>query len=265
MYNLFEAAGKYLNYYFTAASGKGHGIHSPFVFDFIQKVLNDKFSYPAYEEIEALRQELKNNHQEIQITDFGAGAVKGSVRTAKISRIVSRTAKSPKFGKLLYRIVARYKPSKLLELGTSLGISGCYLAKANSDGLLYTIEGAEAIANLAKENFNRLKLKNVHAYCGRFEDVLSGVLNSMETVDLAFIDGNHQKDPTIDYYTKILPFTHAGSVLIFDDIHWSREMEEAWEWLKAREEITLTIDLFRIGLVFFRNEQKEKQHFTIRF
>jgi hypothetical protein len=42
-------------------------------------------------------------------------------------------------------------------------------------------------------------------------------------------------------------------------------MEKAWEEIKQHPHVTLTIDLFFIGLVFVRQAQKEKEHFVIRY
>ncbi len=80
---------------------------------------------------------------------------------------------------------------------------------------------------------------------------------------LLFIDGNHQKEATLAYFEKLLPTVHNDSVMIFDDIHWSKGMEEAWEIIKQHSEVRVTIDTFQWGLVFFRREQ-EKEHFVIR-
>lgn len=265
MYNIVQAGSRYIKYYFTASNGKGHGIHSPFVFDLVTKILNDDTKYPEYERAELQRSKLKKDHREIKITDFGAGAVNGSERFSKISAIVRRTAKSQKYARLLFRLSRYFEPSKMLELGTSLGVSGSYLALGNPAGKLYTVEGAKEIAAVAGNTFHDLHLKNIKQYTGRFENILPGLLEEMENVDFAFIDGNHRKEPTIDYYKKILPYTNESSILIFDDIHWSGGMEYAWEWIKKQPEISLTVDLFYIGLVFFRKENKFKQNFTIRF
>jgi predicted O-methyltransferase YrrM len=127
------------------------------------------------------------------------------------------------------------------------------------------MEGAAAVAAVAKRNFKALGINNIQIVEGNFDNTLPKVLQTAPQVDLAFVDGNHRKQPTIDYFNLLLQKCNEGSILIFDDIHWSAEMEEAWAAIQAHPQVTLTIDLFFIGLVFFRKEQKVKQHFIVRF
>ena len=103
--------------------------------------------------------------------------------------------------------------------------------------------------------------ENIAPLIGDLEQALSGI----DLLDLAFIDGNHRKEPTLRYFDTLLAKINNASILIFDDIHWSAEMEEAWEIIKMHSSVTLSIDLFFIGLIFFRNDFKVKQHFVINF
>ena len=271
MYNKLQLSFKYLHYYLASANGKGHGIHSPFVFEFITKVLNDKTKYPDYKQVETLRQQLLKNETLLAIDDPGAGSSISKTNRPTVASIAKNAAKSKKFGQLLYRIVKYYQPETILELGTSLGITTSYLATANPKASVITIEGAKAVAAVAIENFKTLKLQNVKLVEGNFDDTLLPVIGQenpeqgRRTVNFAFIDGNHRRDPTERYFEQILSKTNYDSILVFDDIHWSREMEQAWETIKSNEAVRCTIDLFFIGIVFFRQEFKEKQHFSIRF
>jgi len=128
-----------------------------------------------------------------------------------------------------------------------------------------TLEGSVAIAEKALENFRDMGLKKIKLVQGNFDDTLSKVLNALESIDMAFVDGNHRKAPTLDYFRQLIPVMSAESVIVFDDIHWSREMEEAWEEIRNHPRVMLSIDLFFIGIVFFNPSFKVKQHFTIRF
>ncbi|MCC7526845.1 MAG: SAM-dependent methyltransferase, partial [Chitinophagaceae bacterium] len=78
-------------------------------------------------------------------------------------------------------------------------------------------------------------------------------------------DGNHRKEPTLAYFNQLMRHAGNNSLFIFDDIHWSAEMEEAWRDIQLHPAVTCSIDLFFIGIVFFTPDIKEKQHFTIRF
>lgn len=266
MYSAFQLGLKYLNYYFTAANSKGHGIHSPFVFDLVVKVLNDKTNYPAYKEVEQQRSLLLGNETIITVEDFGAGSTKGLTKQRTVQQIASTSLKPKKYAQLLYRLVKYFQPEQVLELGTSLGITTAYLAKANPSAGVTSMEGSTAIAEIAKQQFDALQLNNINIVTGNFDETLQPVTDQAEQpFNFVFIDGNHRKEPTLRYFDQLLAKTNANTVFVFDDIHWSKEMEEAWESIKQHSSVRLTIDLFFIGLVFLRKEQKEKEHFVVRF
>ena len=265
MYNNLTLALKYLRYYLSASNGKGHGTHSPFVFDFITTVLNNKQHYYAYDTVEALRQRLELNKNTITVEDMGAGSVTSATKERTIASIAKTAAKPRKFGQLLFRMANRYRPTTILELGTSLGVTTSYLVLGNQEARVITLEGSVAIAEKALENFRDMGLKKIKLVQGNFDDTLSKVLNALESIDMAFVDGNHRKAPTLDYFRQLIPVMSAESVIVFDDIHWSREMEEAWEEIRNHPRVMLSIDLFFIGIVFFNPSFKVKQHFTIRF
>jgi len=265
MYSPWQLAKKYCNYYLTASNGKGHGIHSPFVYDFVRNVLNDKRHFYAYSQVEALRKQLLRDKTIIEVEDFGAGSTVSKTNQRSIASIAQHAAKPKKWAQLLFRIVNYYQPKNILELGTSLGISTSYMAMANPRSHIVTAEGSPAIAERAKKNFKSLDLASIQQITGNFNDTLPAILKSLPELDLAFIDGNHRLEPTLQYFNQLLPSLHNGSVVIFDDIHWSAEMEQAWNTIRDNNAVRLSVDLFFIGLVFFSDQFKVKQHFTIRF
>jgi predicted O-methyltransferase YrrM len=265
MYSRFQLGIKFLRYYLAASNGKGHGIHSPFVFEFITKVLNGKTIYPEYEEVEALPARLLNDHTVLNVKDFGAGSAIDKSNQRSISSIAKNAAKPKKFGQLLFRMVKYYQPATIVELGTSLGITTSYLSLAKPDAKVITMEGSKEIADIAKRNFRNLEISNIDITEGNFDNTLSSVVSGLSSVDFAFIDGNHRQEPTERYFKELLIKANNDSILIFDDVHWSSEMEAAWETIKNNTAVTCSIDLFFIGIVFFRKEFKEKQHFIIRF
>lgn len=265
MYSPFTLGVKYIKYYLAASNGKGHGMHSPFVFSFITKVLNDNRRFYAYNHIENLRELLLNDQRQLTIEDFGAGSRVKKNNVRSVRDIAHSSLKPKKFGQVLFRIVDAYSPENILELGTSLGITTAYLASAKKDTEVVTMEGAKAVAEVARNNFAKLNLENIELIEGNFDETLPATIKKMNSIDMAFIDGNHRYEPTVRYYRELLPAMHEHSVLIFDDIHWSKEMEQAWDEIRKDSAVTLSIDLFFIGLVFFRKEQKTKQHFVIRF
>lgn len=256
---------KFVQYYLTASNGKGHGVHSPFVFDFITNVLNDDRHFYSYDSIEQIRQNVLKDNKVLTITDFGAGSTVSKSNQRKVRDIARSALKPKKFAQLMFRIVNYYGVKTILELGTSLGITTSYLASANLQGTVYTFEGAMEVAAIAKDNFNHLALNNIYVIEGNFDDTLEPAVKRINIIDFAFIDGNHRKEPTIRYFEQLLEKATESSIFIFDDIHWSRGMEEAWDYIRQHLSVKLTIDLFFIGIVFFRKENKVSQHFKIRF
>jgi len=265
LYSRFQLAKKYLHYLLTASSGKGHGIHSPFVFDFIKNVLNDKKQYDCYAATEKKRNALLADATVIDVKDFGAGSSVIKTNKRAVKNIAASSLKSKKFSQLLFRMVNHYQPKTIVELGTSFGITTAYLAGGNSNAAVCTCEGAENIAAIAQQIFTDLQIKNVELIPGDFAQTLKPLLHRVQSVDFAFVDGNHRKTPTLDYFAALLKVSHDETLLVFDDIHWSTDMEAAWAEIKQHPAVTLSIDLFFIGIVCLNGDIKIKQHFTIRF
>ena len=253
---------KYCKYLFTAKSK--HSAHSPFLYEFITKVLHQKSNDNNCKRIEKLRKELCKSEEIIKITDYGAGSHVNNSKNRKIKDVAKNSAKNSKFGKLLYRVVKFYKPKKILELGTSLGISTLYLAKSEKESTIYSFEGCKETIKFAQQSFNILEAKNIEIISGNFKDSLSKKLKEIKNIDLAFIDGNHNKEPTIAYFENCLKYSNNNTIFIFDDIHWSKGMEKAWKYIKLHQRTSLTIDLFYVGIVFI-NPALSKENYTIQF
>ena len=252
---------RYIKYLFKAKNK--HEAQAPFLYELITQVIDKKTDDNSCEKIEALRKELCKQERTIKITDFGAGSSINNSKTRKVKDVAKNSSKNEKFGKLLFRIIQFYKPINILELGTSFGISTSYLAKANEKSQIFTFEGCPETAKVAQENLQKLNIKNTSITLGDFNLTLTKKLKEIETIDLAFIDGNHQEKPTIDYFEKCLKYSNNNTIFIFDDIHWSDGMENAWNYIKTHNSTTLTIDLFFVGIVFVKSELS-KENFTIR-
>jgi predicted O-methyltransferase YrrM len=265
MYSRLRLGIDYLKYLVNAQNGRGHGIHSPFVYDLVRNVLMDKKNYPAYAIPEQYRKKLLKDGRILEVEDLGAGSVLGTIKKRKVSDIARTSVKPKRYSKLLYRLAVHYRYKRILEMGTSLGVTSSYLALVQGVEQVVTMEGAGEVAAIAQSHFEANNMPHIHLVKGGFENQLASALGELERVDLAFIDGNHRLEPTLHYFNQIMPRTHEHSCLVFDDIHWSEGMESAWERIRKDDRVTLTIDLFFIGLVFFRKEFREKQHFVIRF
>ena len=253
---------RYLKYLQLARNK--YDIHSPFLYELVTQVIEDRNSYPDYGLVEGLKRDLLERKDTVEVNDLGAGSMvdKGQIRT--VGSIARHSSKPRKYGRLLYRISRHLKPGTMLELGTSLGISTAYLALGHPGSTIITIEGCKNTAQQARLNLDSLNLKNTGIITGHFDAALPGYLDSISQLDLAFIDGNHREEPTINYFEQCLSKTVNTSCFLFDDIHWSKGMESAWDYIRNHETVTLSIDLFFMGLVFFRKELS-KEHFTIRF
>lgn len=246
---------------FLLKSNNQHGVHSPFVYNLITKCFYDHSNHDTYKDILKYRQELLKNRQKIKVTDLGAGSLITKKRERFISEIAKNAGTTHKRAKLLYRIITYFKPNAILELGTSLGIATQSMSLANPDAKITSIEGCPNISVFTKANFEKHQLKNIDLIKGNLNTVVKDI--SSNSYDLIFFDGNHQKEATLNYFESLLPTAHNDSVLIFDDIYWSKGMTEAWENIKQHPEVTITIDTFYWGIVFFRKEQL-KEHFVIR-
>lgn len=246
---------------FLMRSTNQHGVHSPFVFDLVTKCFYNKNHFQAYSKLFEYRKQLLNNSSKIKITDLGAGSKLLQKKERRIKNIVKHSGTTFKRSKLLYRLIDYLNCGSILELGTSLGIGTHAMSLANPKNSITTIEGCPNIIEFTKRNLKNESIQNVEFKEGDFSNHLEKL--SKNTYDLIFFDGNHQKDATLSYFETFLPSIHNNTVFIFDDIYWSKDMTEAWETIKTHPKVTVTIDSFFWGLVFFRKEQ-QKEHFTIR-
>lgn len=241
-----------------------HGTHSPFVYRLLDNVIYDFKSKKVYDQAENLRKELLSDKRLINVTDLGAGSLLNKNRQKLVGDIAKNALKRPKLAQLLYRLVNDLKPANMIELGTCLGTTSVYLKNAAPDAQFYTLEGCPETAKIATEVFQKTELNNIQQVIGNFDDTLPGIIEKIDKLDFVFVDGNHQKEATLRYFEWCLPKVHEETLLIFDDIYWSEGMKEAWEAIKANPQVMVTLDLFWIGLVFFRKGQV-KEDFKIRF
>ena len=252
----------YLKFLFH--SKNEHGVHSPFVFDLVTKCFYDNTKYPEYETLKSYRKSLLENKNTIDVTDFGAGSRVFKSNTREIAKIAQTAGITPKNAELLFRIVRYFQPKSILEIGTSLGLATSALSLGNSNAKIITLEGCPNTMATAKKMFQVSSFK----FPNNAVDFVNTEFNLFfenlkpQIFDLVYFDGNHSKKATLEYFEALLPTISNDSVWIFDDIHWSADMEDAWEIIKNHPKVSVTIDTFQWGIVFFRTEQ-EKEHFII--
>lgn len=247
-------------------AGNEHSVHSPFVFSLYRDVIREKQDRDcSFDDISELRSEMRASGKEIEVLDLGAGSRINKSNRRRVSQIAKNAEKPEKFGRLFCRLARHLKPRHVVELGTSLGLTTLYFSKAMPGGQIYTFEGCPETSGIAAENFGRASAENIEIITGNIDLTLKPALEERNVpLDMVYFDANHRYEPTVRYFRECLPYAHNNSLFIFDDIYWSSGMTKAWEEIKAHPEVTVTIDLFWIGLVFFRREQV-KEDFILRF
>ncbi|MFK7936810.1 MAG: O-methyltransferase [Saprospiraceae bacterium] len=253
---------RFLRFFWRAQTS--YRLHSPFIFEFAAEILDDRRIYYAFSPLEKLRQGLLKNHNKLTITDHGAGSRVNDSNQRSIRQITSYSVSSPFFCRVLFKVINKYQPLRSLELGTSVGVSSLYQAAGlGTNGKLITLEGCPQIASIAQQNFAHFSAYPIDLRIGTFSETLIPALQDLEGLDYVFIDGNHRLKPTVEYFETCLQYAHENSIFVFDDIHWSKEMEAAWQQVQQHPKVTLTIDLFSCGLVFLRTEHKTKMHYQL--
>lgn len=240
-----------------------HAVHSPFVFSLLTKCFYDKKFKSEYDVLKNYRTELLQNKNSIEVNDFGAGSRVFKSNLRQIAQIAKTAGISPKRAQLLFRIVNYFQPEHILEIGTSLGLATSALSLGNPKASIVTLEGCSETAKQAQLQFQKFNFNNVESIVTEFNSYLKNCQLKTKNCQLIYFDGNHSKKATLDYFELLLPTITNETVWIFDDIHWSAAMEEAWKIIKNHPKVTVSIDTFQWGLVFFRYEQP-KQHFIIR-
>jgi predicted O-methyltransferase YrrM len=248
---------------FLWKSKNEHAVHSPFVFHLVTKCFYDKTPKPEYSILKEYRNSLLENKHTIEVTDFGAGSKVFKSNTRPIYKIAKTAGITQKRAELLFRITNYFQPESILEIGTSVGLATSALALGNPKAKTTTLEGCPNTMAIAKNQFQLFNFNTVNPIVTEFSNYLKNYQLSIVNYQLIYLDGNHQNQATLDYFELLLPTITNETVWIFDDIHWSPEMEEAWEIIKTHPKVTVTIDTFQWGLVFFRREQP-KEHFIIR-
>lgn len=253
----------YLNYILIAKTR--YKVHSPFVYDLIEKVFRDKTHYEDYTKLNRLHRRYAHRKDRIEIMDFGSSAGNNEfvVNISTVGKVVRKRTHTKKQLELLYRISRYFHPETLLEFGTAAGISTLYLGKGSPKSKITTMEGCMGMASVARKNFIKREL-NAEIEVGEFGAIIDHVLENIETLNMVFFDGNHRKLPTLEYFEKCAEKADTNSVFLFDDIHWSRGMQSAWNTIKKDKRVSVTIDLYWLGMVFFRDGIK-KQDFVIRY
>ena len=243
---------KHLTYHLISRHRRGHGIHSPFVFDLVSRVFRNKIDPDVVLMIENIRKKHLSDRTIVKVLDLGSGSSVLQSDLRKISDIAKYSSVSPRYGKLLANLASEFGKQGIIEFGTSLGISTMYLAAGCRESIIYTMEGCPEISSIAEGNFSSTGFDNIKLMTGSFDELLPEIKSKAAGPGIVFIDGNHRKEPVLKYFSEMAEISEKDTVIILDDIHLSDEMEEAWKEIKRNENVSFTIDLYRMGMVFFR-------------
>ena len=249
---------QFLPFYFTAVTK--YQLHSPFVFELANAVLEDERWYYAFRDVEVIRAKMRSSQAILQVRDFGTG----NDRQIPLNHVLRRAASSAGQGKQLFRLANWANPDTMLELGTSLGIGAMYLMSGARTARFVSLEGCPQTAEIARTNIDLMGFgSQVEVMVGPFEKTLQPALEKLQTVDFVYLDGHHLQAPTLAYFEKCLQFSTERTVFVFDDMHWSAEMVAAWAQIQQHQQVTLTVDFFDLSLVFINPNFKQKQHLKI--
>lgn len=246
----------YIKYLFNSKSK--YRIHSPFVFEFINNVLSKKNKNLS--KVQKLIDYYKKNPIKINNEDLGVGSKysPNNIEKKSTKEWLKNSSSPIKYGKILNNVANFYNCKKILELGTNLGVGTAYLSSAKNE--IISIEGNKSLAKFTEESLIKNDFKNIAIEVGNFDELLENILDKNKHFDLYFIDGNHSKSATLKYFYQILPYIQTNDIVIFDDINWTKEMNEAWQEIHKNEKVRLSIDLYKLGIIFFREEQLAKEH-----
>lgn len=247
---------------FLLRSTNQHGVHSPFVYDLVTQCFYKKTPSSNINYFKKVKNYLLSNNHIIEVNGNGKGSKIFKTDHRKVAAISIVTGISNKRAVLLIRFVTYFNFEHMLEIGTSVGLGTTAMHIGNPKAVINTLEGCENTADVAKSFFQQFNFNTIKISTGDFKNNLPILLEENQ-YDFIYFDGNHQKKPMLNYFNQCLQTVHNNSVFILDNIFCSPEIQEAWEEIKNHPKVTVTINTFYWGIVFFRKEQK-KQHFTIR-
>ena len=260
----------WVKFHLTAWNTGGEGIHSPYLFEWVRMVMSDKYAYRIWNDIERVRAQMLTSKEVVEFVDYGSAKKLRSLEngteaaysvelrdTRRVKDIAKRSLAKAKYAQMLFRLVnwLGHQLRKddegltIVELGTSLGVTTAYMAGVDARDDVYTYEGCEAVAKIARDNWKALGINNIECRIGAINGEI--LKDCLERVDIAFVDANHTYEASLEYFNVLADKVHEKSVIVMDDIYHSEEMEKAWKEICEDERVTTTIDLYQMGLVFF--------------
>lgn len=238
----------------------GHGIHSPFAFNFINNVIEESKVYYCFDKIETQRQDLLKDKSSVDFLSKGVG-VSGKLRVCDIAR---KSLLKKRYVQLLFRVANSVNPKVIVELGTSLGVTTAYLASISSSSKCYTFDASVQTNAIAKKLWTDLEIENIKSIEGDINESLPLFVQNNTIIDFVFFDANHTKEATLNYFKLLLPLVGKETIFVFDDISYSKDMQKAWLEIIACDNVRVSFNLCQLGIVIF-NPNYQKQDYIIRY
>lgn len=255
---------KYIQHLFYRSYRKGYGIHSPYLFEFVNKILFNTAKVRVPGEILCLHRELKADRSMIPVGKLGATSNVDKAEERSVRSFVRTSSVTEKYGALLFRISKWFEPEIIIELGSGLGISTLYLASGSPGVPLHSVEGNTDRASFAAQLICKSGLVGTTIHWGEMEEKLDEIVPMINGRFVAFVDGNHRYEPTIAYLRKLIEAAGEDSLIIMDDIYWSKGMQAAWKEVISWPGVRVSIDLFHVGVLLLRSDL-DKAHLKIKF
>lgn len=258
---LWSRCRQFLSYWLEAVDA--HSLHSPFIFDLYTGSILDRRPAAELSAVEKLRAKLLEDQTSIRITDLGTGSLQGNDKLTTLGNLAQKSH-NPQVSRLLFNLARAYRPKNILELGTNLGLSTLHMAAGAPQAAITSLEGCPKLCEYARRHFEQLGASTVQILPGPIEENLKPFLSASAPLDMIFLDANHRYQPTMNYFNHCLERVHDGSVVIVDDIHWSEEMSRAWRDIRCHQKISISVDLFKVGLLFF-DQKLKRNHYILQY
>ena len=209
-------------------TGKGFGVHSPWAYDLIENVINERHPYYAYDDLysfwENAPQDLPQYPQ-------------------------SRD-------ELLFRLVNRFNPRFILEVGTGAGVSTGYLASVSTRSRVVTVDNPHPASKQVLRNLKRIH--NIEYIAADVTQTVRDILDSGTIPQFIHIAHTALWKEVVE---MILPYATPDMVIVVEDMG-KKQKKEWWDQLIKDERIGVTFQMKKAGLLFF-DHKKTKQHYVL--
>lgn len=249
---------------FFQAAQTIYDVQSPALYRLAREVVENRRNYYILQEVRQLRRLWAQDRTRIDLPPWGAGSRAGLDRgQSSVRDLVRHMAVSPRAGRHLFHLARLYHPRHMLDLGTGVGFSAAYLAGGSLNGTCISVEGRAALSDLAGRGFRRLGLKNIQLVRSSFAKALADRKAAGTPLDLLHLDGDHSREAVERTWWLSRDLLRENSLFILSDIYWSAGMQSAWQWLKQQEEVSYSVDLFDLGVLFFNRGPLQQQHYRL--